>query len=102
MKNYQEVLKRTLTEGTFENWRRDDAKAVNEGQMVLATLQRNATGAESYVQGLRQYLADGNTEGANMAMEAVLNHLATLAEVLCPDATEHIVKAANCFVGKGL
>lgn len=102
MKNHQEILKRTLTEGAFANWRREDAEAVNEGQMVLATLQRNATGAESYVQSLRQYLADGNTEGANMAMEAIFNHLATLAEVLCPDAAEHIVKAANCFVGKGL
>jgi hypothetical protein len=102
VKNHQEILKRTLNEGTFSEWRREDAAAINEGQMVLATLQRNATGAESYVQNLRQYLADGNTEGSNMAMEAILNHLATLAEVLCPDAAGHIVKAADCFVGKGL
>lgn len=101
MENYKEVLKRTLTEGTFENWRRDE-KPVTEGQMVLATLQRNATGAESYAQALRRTLADGDSDAACMAAEGLLNHLATLAEVICPDATEHIVKAANCFTGKGL
>lgn len=101
MKNYQDVLKRTLTEGAFAGWRRDE-EPVTEGQMVLVTLQRNATGVESYSQSLRQYLAEGDEAGANMAIEAILNHIATLSEVLCKDAAEHIVKAADCFSGKGL
>lgn len=101
VKNYQDVLNRTLTEGAFSDWRRGETPLA-EGQLVLATLQRNAAGVESYAQSLRRYLADGDSKAAQTAMEAILDHLSTLSDVLCPEATGPINKASQCFYGKGM
>jgi hypothetical protein len=95
----KDLLERVKTPGAFARWR----MPVEEGHQVWPELARVAQGIESYAQELKQYVAEGNSAGVAMALEALLKHQAELlSAVVSDEAAEHALAAAYKIGGKGL
>lgn len=96
MSKIDDLLERVHSPGPFQHWRLDSDAEKTEGRLVYPTLARVAQGAESYAQAMKRAVAEGDDTAARMAMQGMVKHLATLAEVIAPEAAEALEYASGC------